>query len=140
MSLPEDRKNGGNGVTTKAFRIAWPKKADILSVELFSLYHLPKVSCSAWGETWGEGLVCYPAFDFDFLNGEDFRFERVVSVDEFRSVRERFEQVLGRPVNLVPGASVGPLVGEAHFKPSEDFIWGTICFPQSAERFLPTVL
>ena len=72
----------------------------------------------------------YPAFQFDFLNRREFDFKRVVSVPEFQAVSERFRAAAGRPVLMVPGASVGVLSGRTSTRRLDDFAWGTLLYPQ----------
>jgi len=99
----------------KAFMIRYPVDDDA-AVDLSYDYNLPRVECLEctpdW-KYWGDGDFEYPAFDFEFLNPEEFPFRRVVSVAEFGRYQERIARAAGRRVTIIPGASIGRLSGTA---------------------------
>jgi len=57
-------------------------------------------------------MIYYPTFKFSFFNEKEFNFERVVSLDEFDKIRERFFACAGRRFNLVPGVKWTPKFGQ----------------------------
>lgn len=115
------------------YSLAYPAERRYPDADLGYEYHLPQVKCPRCG-VWGLWSVEYPAFQFDFLNKREFRLERVVSLDEFDKIRQRFAEVCGRPVNLIPGGSIGRPIGRCTTARLNDFVWGRVCFPQVSKR------
>jgi hypothetical protein len=120
----------------KVFRIKWAVNQGT-TVDLGYDYHLPFVQClecSPEWKNWGSGMFEYPAFKFDFLNHEEFTDDRVVSVAEFHQIRRRIVLAAGRPVLIIPGASIGELSGTSATEKLNDFAWGRITVPQVSKR------
>lgn len=119
----------------KAFKIDSTSKYTM--VDLDYAFQLPRVECTVcepeWKD-WGDGFFEFPVFRFDFLNTEEFTFDRVVSLEDFHQIKGRIEQAAGRSVNLIPGCSIGELAGECFKAKLEDFVWGRILYPQISER------
>ena len=118
----------------KAFKIASAKSP--ADYDFGDEFELPRIHCHDCNQTWGDCMVEYPAFNFDFLNKKEFNYERVVSLDGFDQIKERFVKAVGRPINLIPGASIGPLVGKTQTKKLDDFIWGSLLYPQISRKAL----
>src|SRR5437660_2103809 len=120
----------------KVFRINWAVNEGTV-VDLGYDYDLPQVEClecePEW-MNWGQGMIEYPAFKFDFLNDTEFNFDRVVSVAAFDQIRQRIVRAAGRPVNVIPGASIGELYGTSFRSKLNDFVWGRIFVPQISKR------
>src|SRR5690242_16209588 len=116
----------------KAFRITWSVNEGT-TVDLGYDYNLPRVEClecePQW-KSWGDGVIEYPAFKFEFLNKKEFTFKRVVSVAEFKRIQNKIEMAAGRPVMVIPGASIGELSGTSAKTRLNDFAWGRITVPQ----------
>jgi len=115
------------------YRLRWEKNRT-RGVELIAPFELPRVKCHTCGKTWGDPMIYYPTFKFSFLNEEEFNFERVVSLDEFDELRERFFACAGRRFNLVPGATIGNQGLRVLSRQLDDFIWGAITVPQISKR------
>lgn len=115
------------------YSLAFPVERRYPDADLGYEYHLPQVECPRCG-VWGSWSVEYPAFQFDFLSKREFRLERVVTLNEFDKIRQRFAEACGRPVNLIPGASIGRPTGRCTAAKLSDFIWGRVCFPQVSRR------
>ena len=75
-------------------------------------------------------MMEYPAFQFDFLNPEQYNFKRVLSRQEVGIMQKQFEKVVGRSVFLVPGACIGKPSGNCGSSKLDDFAWGRIWCPQ----------
>jgi hypothetical protein len=114
----------------KAYKIHWADVTRTGLVDLGYRYALPQVCCNRCGSTWGNGCFEYPAFDFDFLNEEEFTDERVVDLKGFREIADRICNAAGRSILLVPGACLGPLSGVAKARELDDFLWGSTSSPQ----------
>ncbi len=117
-------------VDMKCYSLAWQGKRVVSGIiDLGYELHLPRVHCHRCGSTWGDGMYEYPAFQFEFLNEEEFNFARVVDIQGFESIKRRIEAAAGRPVELVPGGSIGKPVGKTQSRLS-DFTWGRVTYPQ----------
>ena len=92
--------------------------------------HLPQVNCDKCGKTWQDGLYHYPAFKFPLFKESIFSAKNIVSVPDFKKREARIQKAAGRPVIMVPGASVGELSGTTVTANLQDFTWGTIVYPQ----------
>lgn len=121
----------------KAYKIEWADVKQRRMVDMTCRFNLPRVECPIccpeW-KNWGDGLFEYPAFKFSFLNEQEFTDRRVLSLDEFSDIRLKIQNAAGRPVNIIPGASIGELSGTTISTKLEDFIWGRLIVPQISKR------
>ena len=120
-----------------AYKINPTPEQRLGAVDLGYRYHLPQVECSLctgqW-KHWGNGDFEYPAFKFGLLNDREFNFCRVVTVAEFEKICARIIRAAGRPVMLIPGASIGELAGTSSATKLPDFVWGRVTVPQISRR------
>jgi hypothetical protein len=115
-----------------AYRIRRLNYRDPLRVDC--RFQLPSVRCHACGREWEEGLIQYPAFEFEFLTKRSFQLKRIVDVKEFKQIQQQIIAALGRSVVIVPGASFGRMEGKADNSKLNDFVWGCCCVPQISRR------
>jgi uncharacterized double-CXXCG motif protein len=91
-------------------------------------WHLPGVKCDTCGVTWGSAGHQYPGVDLSQVSEhENFR-SRPVSVAEFERLREIVRPLAPPNAKLLPGTSLGPLVGTASgtfapFTSQGDILW-----------------
>ena len=117
----------------KAYKITWADGGGN-GMDLDYRFHLPHVNCTACGDTWGDGSVEYPAFNFDFLNKAEYNDDRKVSLEEFAGINARIARAIGRPIQLSPGACIGRPHGRAYRSTFDDFDWGRLGVPQISKR------
>jgi hypothetical protein len=110
------------------YRITFGKRSP--SPDMDCDIQLPRIHCDKCRRTWQDGMYQYPAFKFPFLSEKIFSAENIVSVPEFKKIEARIQKAAGRPVILVPGASIGELSGTTVIAKLPDFTWGTIIYPQ----------
>ena len=121
-------------LTVKLFRLGWPKEGRSGLLDLGYDLHLPWIKCETCNRTWGDGMIEYPAIQFDFLVREEFNDDRIVNATEFKHICARLESALGRRMMFVPGASMGILSGNAATPKLGDFVWGRHIYPQISRR------
>ncbi len=118
----------------KVFKIDWSGRARVIQMELRYKYFIPYVKCYSCCQTWGMDTVEYPAFNFEFLNENDFNDDRVLSVGEFAKLSAKIQQAANRSVWICPGGSIGRLGGDAYAAKFEDFVWGRVLQPQISKK------
>jgi uncharacterized double-CXXCG motif protein len=75
---------------------------------------LPCVFCPECGNSWPAGLTSYPSGNLSSLpEQKEYRDVRFGPFEEFVRVRERVRPLVSPGAQLLPGTSLGPLVGTA---------------------------
>jgi uncharacterized double-CXXCG motif protein len=75
---------------------------------------LPSVFCPECRNPWPGGLTAYPSGDLSSLSEQkEYRDVRFGPLEEFERARERVRPLVSPGAQLLPGTSLGPLVGTA---------------------------
>ena len=75
---------------------------------------LPSVFCPACGNAWPSGLTAYPSGDLSSLpEHKEYKDVRFGPLEKFERALEHVRPLVSPGANLLPGTSIGPLVGTA---------------------------
>ena len=100
---------------TKFYWLRFPKNSRYTgNLNARHKWLLPCVFCPQCGNSWPRGLTAYPSGDLSSLpEQKEWRDVRFGPYEEFARVRELVRPLVSPGAQLLPGTSLGPMVGTA---------------------------